>query len=72
MPYNRGTYFRGKISNINYLYDKMLDEESRIVFDARIDYLVTRDVDKYVSVYIRHYVSNMSETVLYAMVPEKV
>lgn len=34
---------------INEIYDRLLDEESRKVFDARIDYLLTNDEDAFLN-----------------------
>lgn len=36
-----------KLLKINMIREAMLDEESRILFDARIDYMITRDMDRF-------------------------
>lgn len=37
-----------KLLNIKLLKDKLLDEESKIIFDARIDYMIMREMDTFI------------------------
>lgn len=37
------------ISRLNDIYTKLLDDESRSAFDARVEYLVTKDVDVFLN-----------------------
>lgn len=38
-----------KLQNIQRIRDALVDEKSKVLFDARIDYMIDRDVDKYCS-----------------------
>lgn len=40
-------YYYEKLLMLGKIRDAMMDEKSRILFDAKIDYMITRDSDQF-------------------------
>ena len=40
--------FYKKLLALEQVRDSMLDEKSRIIFDARVDYMITRDGEQFI------------------------
>ena len=43
-------HYRNLLSKVDWIYNKLEDKESKELFDARVDYMITGDEDKFYKV----------------------